>query len=51
MFKIRFELLYNLPPQGSIIFGWLIIDGCKTGLTFEEIFKNRMPVKVPFLIT
>ena len=37
MFGIHFELLYNLPPLGSRILGLLIIDGCKTGLTFEEL--------------
>lgn len=37
MFGIHFELLYNLPPLGSRILGLLIIDGCKTGVTFEEI--------------
>ena len=37
MFGNHFELLYNLPPLGSRILGLLIIDGCKTGLTFEEL--------------
>ncbi len=40
MFGIHFELLYNLPPLGSRILGLLIIDGCKTGLTFEEIVEK-----------
>lgn len=40
MFGIHFELLYNLPPLGSIIFGLLIVDGYKTGLTFEEIIEK-----------
>ena len=37
MFGIHFESMYNLPPLGSRILGLLIIDGCKTGLTFEEL--------------
>lgn len=37
MFGIHFELLYHLPPLGSRILGLLIVDGCKNGLTFEEI--------------
>ncbi|WP_338644632.1 hypothetical protein V5J73_07510 [Flavobacterium sp. KS-LB2] len=40
MFGIHFELLYNLPPLGARIIGLLIIDGCKTGLTFEEIVEK-----------
>jgi DNA-binding transcriptional regulator GbsR (MarR family) len=40
MFGIHFELLYNIPPLGSRILGLLIIDGCKTGLTFEEIVEK-----------
>lgn len=40
MFGIHFELLYNLSPLGSRILGLLIIDGCKTGLTFEEIVEK-----------
>lgn len=40
MFGIHFELLYNLSPLGSRILGLLIIDGCKKGLTFEEIVEK-----------
>lgn len=45
MFGIHFELLYNLPPLGSRILGLLIIDGCKTGLTFEEIVAKMKASK------
>lgn len=37
MFGLHFEILYHLPPLGSRILGLLIVDGCKNGLTFEEI--------------
>jgi DNA-binding transcriptional regulator GbsR (MarR family) len=45
MFGIHFELLYNLPPLGSRILGLLIVDGCKTGLTFEEIVEKMAASK------
>ncbi len=45
MFGIHFELLYNLPPLGSRILGLLIIDGCKTGLTFEELVTKMKASK------
>jgi len=32
-----FEKLYNIPPLAARILGTLIIDGCKTGLTFESL--------------
>jgi DNA-binding transcriptional regulator GbsR (MarR family) len=41
MFGIHFESLYNLPPLASRILGTLIVDSCKTGLTFES-FVERM---------
>ena len=45
MFGIHFDLLYNLPPLGSRILGLLIVDGCKTGLTFEEIVEKMAASK------
>lgn len=40
MFGLHFELLYHLPPLGSRILGLLIVDGCKNGLTFDEIVSK-----------
>lgn len=37
MFGVHFEKLYNIPPLAARIIGKLIIDGCKSGLTFEEL--------------
>ena len=45
MFGLHFELLYNLPPLGSRILGLLIIDGCKSGLTFEAIVEKMKASK------
>ncbi len=37
MFGIHFEGLYNLPPLAARILGTLIVDSCKTGMTFEDL--------------
>lgn len=37
MFGMHFENQYNIPPLASRILGLLIIDGCKSGLTFEDL--------------
>ncbi|MEN9907679.1 MAG: hypothetical protein RLZZ540_820 [Bacteroidota bacterium] len=36
----HFEKLYNIPPLAARILGTLIIDGCKTGLTFESLVEK-----------
>lgn len=40
MFGDHFEKLYNIPPLAARIIGLLIIDGCKSGLTFEALVKT-----------
>ena len=40
MFGNHFEQLYNIPPLAARILGTLIIDGCKTGLTFESLIEK-----------
>ncbi|HTG67395.1 MAG TPA: hypothetical protein VL859_13560 [Flavobacterium sp.] len=40
MFGNHFEKLYNIPPLAARIIGTLIIDGCKTGLTFESLVEK-----------
>jgi DNA-binding transcriptional regulator GbsR (MarR family) len=40
LFGIHFEQLYNITPLASRILGTLIIDGCKSGLTFEELVEK-----------
>lgn len=40
MFGNHFEKLYNIPPLAARILGTLIIDGCKTGLTFESLIEK-----------
>jgi DNA-binding transcriptional regulator GbsR (MarR family) len=37
MFGIHFEQQYNIAPLAARILGTLIIDGCKSGLTFEDL--------------
>jgi len=45
MFGIHFEKLYNLPPLASRILGMLIIDSCRTGLTFEDLVERTTASK------
>ena len=45
LFGIHFEKLYNIPPLAARIIGTLIIDGCKTGLTFEELVDKMKASK------
>lgn len=40
MFGIHFETIYNIPPLASRILGTLIVDGCKEGITFEELLDK-----------
>jgi DNA-binding transcriptional regulator GbsR (MarR family) len=40
MFGVHFESTYNLPPLASRILGTLIIDSCRTGLTFEDLLER-----------
>lgn len=40
MFGDHFEKLYNIPPLAARILGVLIIDGCKSGLTFESLVET-----------
>lgn len=37
MFGVFFESTHHLPPLASRIIGNLILDGCKSGLTFEDL--------------
>ncbi len=37
MFGMHFENQYNIAPLAARILGILIIDGCKSGLTFEDL--------------
>ncbi|WP_026713601.1 GbsR/MarR family transcriptional regulator [Flavobacterium daejeonense] len=40
MFGIHFESVYNIPPLAARIVGLLIVEGCKSGLTFENIVEK-----------
>ncbi|MBC5841941.1 hypothetical protein H8R23_11030 [Flavobacterium sp. F-380] len=40
MFGVHFEKLYNIPPLAARIIGVLIIDGCKSGLTFDALVET-----------
>lgn len=42
---IHFEKMYNIPPLASRILGTLIIDGCKSGLTFDELVLKMQASK------
>ena len=45
MFGVFFETTHHLPPLASRILGHLIIDGCKTGLTFEDVVERMAASK------
>lgn len=45
MFGVFFETTHHLPPLASRILGNLILDGCKTGLTFEELVERMAASK------
>ena len=40
LFGQHFENLYHLSPLGSRILGNLIVDGCTSGITFEELVER-----------
>jgi DNA-binding transcriptional regulator GbsR (MarR family) len=40
MFGVYFESLFHVPPLASRILGMLIVDGCKSGLTFETLVER-----------
>ena len=40
MFGIHFESVYHIPPLAGRIIGLLIVEGCKSGLTFETIVER-----------
>ncbi len=56
MFGVYFESLYHLPPLASRILANLIIDGYKTGLTFESLVaklgasKSSVSTNLNFLL-
>ena len=40
MFGIHFENNHNLPPLGARILATLILDGCRSGITFEDLVER-----------
>lgn len=45
MLGVFFETTHHLPPLASRILGNLIIDGCKNGLTFEDLVDRMAASK------
>lgn len=45
MFGIHFETHHNLPPLGSRILATLILDGCRCGITFEDLVERMSASK------
>ena len=45
MFGIHFEQQYNITPLAARILGVLIIDACKSGITFEELVTKMKASK------
>ena len=44
-FGIHFERMYNISPLGGRILATLVIDGCKSGLTFDELVEKMQASK------
>ncbi|WP_413998407.1 GbsR/MarR family transcriptional regulator [Flavobacterium sp. W1B] len=40
MLGVHFESVFDIPPLAARILGFLIIDGCKSGLTFENLIEK-----------
>lgn len=40
MFGVHFESTFDIPPLAARILGVLIIDGCRSGLTFESLIEK-----------
>jgi len=40
MFGVHFENYHNLPPLGARILATLILDGCRCGITFEDLVER-----------
>ena len=45
LFGIHFERLYNISPLGGRILATLVIDGCKSGLTFDALVEKMQASK------
>lgn len=45
MFGVHFEKLFNIPPLAARILGTVIIEGCKSGLTFDELVEKMQASK------
>ncbi|NMH24933.1 GbsR/MarR family transcriptional regulator [Flavobacterium solisilvae] len=45
LFGIHFERLYNISPLGGRILATLVIDGCKSGLTFDTLVEKMQASK------
>lgn len=45
LFGIHFERLYNISPLGGRILATLVIDGCKSGLTFDTLVGKMQASK------
>jgi len=45
LFGIHFERMYNISPLGGRILATLVIDGCKSGLTFDELVEKMQASK------
>lgn len=45
MFGVFFETTHHLPPLASRILANLILDGCKSGLTFEDLLERMSASK------
>jgi DNA-binding transcriptional regulator GbsR (MarR family) len=45
MFGVHYEHFFNIPPLAARILGTLIIDGCKSGLTFDDLVLKMQASK------
>lgn len=45
MFGVHFENYHNLPPLGARILAALILDGCRCGITFDDLVERMAASK------
>jgi DNA-binding transcriptional regulator GbsR (MarR family) len=45
LFGVHYEHFFNIPPLAARILGTLIIDGCKSGLTFDALIIQMQASK------
>lgn len=45
MFGVHYEQFFHIPPLAARILGTIIVDGCKSGITFEDLLEKTQASK------